>query len=340
MRLGKILMIAAIFLMMSLPAFGGGIVKKGQVGFRFLENPISAEAVGRGGLGVAMFRNANSVFWNPGGLGWIKGKLDFNVNYTKGIADINHTSVVGAWNWPGIGTIALDVIAMNYGDFYGTRRADNEQGFIDTGVFSPNAWAVGISFSQKVSDRFSYGVHLKYARQDLGDAWIALAGKDVNDPNLVISPKSYVHSEPALDIGAIYDFLYHGIRFGAVIQNISREVRYEEEKFPLPFAVSFSLTVDPWSIFRPKDKTNSFVIGFESRHPRDFREKLKFGAEFTSHEILSLRAGYMDNYDERGLTAGFGLNKKISDAGLRLDYAFQDFGVFGGVHIFSFGVTY
>jgi hypothetical protein len=76
------------------------------------------------------------------------------------------------------------------------------------------------------------------------------------------------------------------------------------------------------------------------RHPRDFKEKIKFGAEFTSHDLISLRAGFMDNYDERGLTAGFGLNKKLSEAGFRLDYAFQDFGVFGGVHIFSFGVTY
>jgi hypothetical protein len=339
MRIGKTLLIAAICWSIGNSPASGQIVKRGQVGFRFLENPVSAEAIGRGGLGVGMFRNANAVFWNPGGLGWIEGKFDFNVNYTQGLADINQTAVAGAWNWAGIGVIAIDVIAMDYGDFYGTRRADNEQGFVDTGVFSPNAWALGLAFSQKVSDRFSYGIHLKYARQDLGDAWIG-AGKDVNDPNLVITQKSYAHSEPALDIGAVYDFLYHGIRFGAVVQNISREVRYEKEKFPLPFAVSFGLAVDPWSIFRPEDKTNSLVLGFESRHPRDFKEKLKFGAEFTSHDRIALRAGYMDNYDERGLTAGMGLNQNVGSTAFRLDYAFQDFGVFGSVHIFSFGVTY
>jgi hypothetical protein len=229
---------------------------------------------------------------------------------------------------------------MDYGDFYGTRRADNEQGFVDTGVFSPNAWALALAFSQKISDRFSYGIHLKYARQDLGGAWIAAVGSDVNDPTLAITQKSYAQSKPALDIGAVYDFLYHGIRFGAVVQNVSREVRYEKEKFPLPFAVSFGLTVDPWSFFRPEDKTNSLVLGFESRHPRDFKEKLKFGAEFKSHGLITLRTGYMDNYDERGLTAGLGLRQNMGNTAFRLDYAFQDFGVFGGVHIFSFGVTY
>lgn len=339
MRLGKILLLAAILWSIGASPASSQIVKKGQVGFRFLENPISAEAIGRGGLGVAMFRNSNAVFWNPGALGWITGKFDFNVNYTKGIAEINQTSAVGAAKIGNLGVVAIDVIAMDYGDFYGTRRADNDQGFEDTGVFTPSAFALGLTFSQKVSDRFSYGLHLKYARQDLGEAWIG-TGKDVNDPALVIAQKSYAKGEPALDIGAVYDFLYHGIRFGAVIQNVSREVRYEEEKFPLPFAVSFSLTMDPWSILRPEDKTNSLVLGFESWHPRDFKEKIKIGAEFESHDVVRLRAGYMDNYDERGLTAGLGLNQNLGTTVFRLDYAFQEFGVFGNVHIFSFGVTY
>lgn len=104
--------------------------------------------------------------------------------------------------------------------------------------------------------------------------------------------------------------------------------------------MSFGLAVDPWSIFRPEDKTDSLVLGFESRHPRDFKEKLKFGAEFKSHDLVALRAGYMDNYDERGLTAGPGLNQNVGNTAFRLDYAFQDFGVFGSVHIFSVGVTY
>ncbi|MCG3157684.1 MAG: hypothetical protein DKINENOH_04320 [bacterium] len=340
MRLGKTVLLATLLLGLGAVPASSQIVKKGQVGFRFLENPVSAEAVGRGGLGVAMFRNANAVFWNPGALSWFAGRLDFNVNHTNGIADINHTSAVGAYHWNGVGFFALDLITMDYGDFYGTRRANNDQGFEDTGTFSPNAWALGLTFSQKVSDRFSYGVHLKYARQDLGDAWIATAGKDVNDPGLAIAQRSYAQGEAALDIGAIYDFLYHGVRFGAVIQNISREVRYEEEKFPLPFAVSFSLTVDPWSVFRPEDKNNSLVIGFESRHPRDFKEKIKVGAEYQTRKMFRLRAGYADNYDERGLTAGLGVNTSMSNTDFRLDYAYQDFGIFGGVHLFSFGVTY
>jgi len=333
------LLTVVVTLAAALP-LSGQIVKKGQVGFRFLENPISAEVVGRGCLGVAVARTANAVFWNPAGLAWIDGRVDVALNYTKGIADINHTSAAAALQLSHFGTLCVDAIMMDYGDFYGTRRANNEQGFVDTGVFSPSAWSVGLSFAQRVSDRFSYGVHLKYAYQDLGDAWVAKSGSDVDDPNLVMAQKSYAHGEPAVDVGAVYDFAYHGIRFGAVIQNVSREIRYESEKFPLPFAVSFALSVNPLSFLLPDLKEHDFLLGFESRHPRDFREKLKVGAEYTLREVLTLRLGYTGNYDERGLTAGLGLRQSLHGSTMRIDYAFQDFGLFSSVHLFTFGVSY
>ncbi len=317
-----------------------GIVKKGQVGFRFLENPVAAEAIGRGGLGLTLFRNSNAVFWNPAGLGWMECKIDFNANYTKGIAEINYSSFVGAYKPGKFGIMAIDAMIMDYGTFYGTRRANNEQGFTDTGTFSPAAFSLGLTFSQKVSDRFSYGVRLKYAKQDLGDAWVGTGGSDVDDPNLVIGTKSYAHGEPAIDIGAIYDFLAHAIRFGATMQNFSREIKYEDEKFPMPFAVSFSLTVDPLSFFLPADNGNFLLVGFETRHPRDFKEKIKFGAEYLYHDLLIARVGYLGNYDERGITFGVGVKHNLVSAKLRLDYAFQEYGIFNSVHTISFGVSY
>jgi len=316
------------------------ITKKGQTGFRFLENPISAEAIGRGGLGLVNFTNSNTVFWNPSGLSLMEGKFDFNSNYTKGIADINYSSFVGAINFGKFGALALDFMKMDYGDFYGTRRANNAQGFEDTGVFSPNAYAIGLTFSQKVSDRFSYGIRSKYAVQDLGSAWIGLKGTDVTDTNLVIAKKGYSHGEPAIDIGATYDFLFSGIRFGAVMRNFSREIKYERKKFPLPFSVNFSLSLEPLSFSELDRNIHSLIVGFETCHPRDFKEKVKFGAEYTYQNNLKIRSGYMFNYDERGLTFGAGIRQTYADVKLRFDYAYQDFGIFNSVHTISFGVTY
>ncbi len=317
----------------------GQLIKRAQVGFRFLENPVGAEVIGRGMVGVATTRNSNGIFWNPGLLGWIQSDVDLSLNNTQGIADINMNSAAAAVTLRGIGVIGVSLLVMDYGEFYGTRRANNEQGYEETGMFSPKAYAVGMAFSQKVSDRFSYGVHLKYARQDLGSAWVAPTGSSLGDPNLTVAQRGYAQNALAADVGAYYDFQYNGIKFGATLQNISREVRYESEPFPLPFAVSFGATVEPLRFF-VDDQTNPLVLSFESRHPRDFDEKLKLGAEYHLVETVIARIGYSTNYDERGLSAGLGIRYEVAGFPLRADYAYQAFGLFGAVHHLSIGISY
>jgi len=317
----------------------GQIVKKAQVGFRFLENPVSAEVVGRGMIGVTTTLSANSIFWNPSQLGWVTSSVDLEVNHTQGIADINYNAAAAAVRIGNTGVIGLSLLSMDYGTFYGTRLAANEQGYVETGNFSPSAYAVGLAVSQKISDRFSYGIHLKYVSQNLGSAWVAPTGSSLTDPNLAIGTRQYAQNALAMDVGAYYDFLYNGIRFGACMQNISREIRYENEPFPMPFAVSFGATVEPFRFFmdNPKDV---FILSFESRHPRDFNEKLKIGAEYHFFDTFIARFGYATNYDERGLSAGLGVRYALGDIPVRVDYAYQAFGVFGAAHYFSLGVSY
>jgi hypothetical protein len=316
------------------------ITKKAQVGFRFLEQPVSAEVMGRGGVGVVTTMTSNAIFWNPALLGWTERTVDVSLNHTRGIADINYNAGAAAIRIGDVGVLGFSVLAMDYGTFYTTVRAANEQGYVETGTFSPTAIALGTAFSQKVSDRFSYGVHVKYARQDLGSAWVSTFGDSLNDPRLQLEQRSYDKSTFAVDVGAYYDFLYHGVRFGACLQNVSRELRYENEQFPLPFAISFGLTVEPLSLLFGVDTTHSLILSFESRHPRDFGEKIKVGGEYTFLQRFIARVGYTSNYDERGWTGGVGVRQALSEVPFRLDYAIQPFGIFGAVHYLSVGFSY
>lgn len=330
---------AALLLALSASAFGQ-VSKKAQVGFRFLENPVSAEVVGRGSTGVTTTLNANGVFWNPALIGWTRGNIDVALNRTQGIADINYNAVAAAVNAWDFAVVGVSFLSMDYGTFYGTRLSGNAQGYEETGEFSPKAYAIGLAFSQKISERFSYGVHVKYASQDLGGAYVGPYGQQITDPGLVISRVKYNQGDFALDVGAYYDFLYNGIRFGAVLQNISRELKYENEAFPMPFAVSFGLTIEPLQFVMEGKEARSLLLMIESRHPRDYQEKLKIGAEYDIMDVLTARVGYQNNYDERGLTAGIGVHPVISGFPIRADYAYEAFGVFGAVHHFSLGFTY
>jgi hypothetical protein len=307
------------------------ITKKAQVGFRFLENPVSAEVMGRGGVGVATTLTSNGIFWNPALIGLIEPNVDVSYNYTKGIADINYNAAAAAIHLGNFGVLGFSLLAMDYGTFVGTERADNSQGYIETGNFSPTAIAVGTAFSQKVSNRFSYGVHVKYVHQNLGSVIYSDSTGET---------KKYAQGTIAFDVGAYYDFLYNGIRFGAVLQNVSRELKYETDEFPLPFAVSFGITVEPLQFINKDEKTSRLILSFESRHPRDFGEKVKFGAEYRFMETFILRTGYEMNYDERGFSAGVGINQEVSGIPFRIDYAFEPFGIFGNVHFISVGVSY
>ncbi|MBI4428322.1 MAG: PorV/PorQ family protein [Ignavibacteriales bacterium] len=339
MKTKRIEVLSALVAALLFQPVAGQIVKKAQVGFRFLENPISAEVIGRGGVGVTTTTNSGGIFWNPSLIVWISSDIDVGLNYTKGIADIDYNAVSAAFRLGELGVVGVSGLMMDYGTFYGTRRSDNADGFEETGSFSPSALALGVAFSQKVSDRFSYGVHVKYARQDLGSAWVAPTGTTFGDAGFTVSQRGYAESGFALDVGAFYDFLYNGIRFGATLQNISREIRYENEPFPMPFAVSFGVTVEPLLFFSESER-NVLVLSFESRHPRDYKEKVKFGGEYRFMEIFVGRAGYMMNYDERGFTAGFGVRQDLEGVPLRLDYAYEAFGIFGAVHHVSLGLSY
>jgi hypothetical protein len=155
-----------------------------------------------------------------------------------------------------------------------------------------------------------------------------------------MSERAYSHGEFALDVGAFYDFRYNGIRFGAVLQNISREIKYENEQFPMPFAVSFGVTVEPLQFFMDGDEARNLLICAESRHPRDFQENLRFGAQYTVFGAAMLRAGYQARFDERGFTAGLGFRYDLGNLPVRADYAYEHFGIFGAVHHFSIGVSY
>lgn len=332
------IVVGSIALLMSVGV--GQIQKKAQVGFRFLENVVSADAVGRGGVGVASMTNAMGVFWNPAGISWGESFADVAVHHTTGIADINYNAFAASLRLGSFGHLGFSFLSMDYGDFYGTRRADNTDGYVETGSFSPGAYAFGLVFSQKVSDRFSYGVQIKRATQDLGGAWVAPVSGSFSDPDLPISQRTYKKDEFAFDVGAYYDFGYKGVRFGAVLQNMSREIRFENDRIPMPFSVNFGATVEPLGFFLGDEESRSLVLSFESRHPRDFNEKLKIGAEYTWMEIVVLRAGYMTNYDERGFVAGLGVRQEFGDTPIRFDYAYQPFGVFGTVHHLTLGLSY
>ena len=76
-------------------------------------------------------------------------------------------------------------------------------------------------------------------------------------------------------------------------------------------------------------------MSIDAEHPRDFVEQVRFGGEYTFHNQISLRAGYVSPTDEQGISLGVGVRQPLSDTTIGVDYAYTSFGVFDKVHRFS-----
>lgn len=76
---------------------------------------------------------------------------------------------------------------------------------------------------------------------------------------------------------------------------------------------------------------NSFVVSIDAVHPRSYSEFLDIGGEYVFMNTLALRAGYVTNQDDYGLTLGLGVHK----FGISLDYSYTPHTIFNNIQRFS-----
>lgn len=320
--------------------------KLAQTGFQFLSVHPDARGSAMGEALTAVPGYSVSVFYNPANISFIESVLDFSLNRNKWIFEINHYSGSMAYRpWQGrYGVFAVSFLSVDYGEFLGTIVDPNsDKGYQDTGTFSPSAYAVGIAYSKALSDRFGFGVHLKYTSQDLGSSLIPSADRDPGDPtSLGTITKSYSEGVLAFDFGTIYKTGFKSLAFGMSVQNFAREVRYESEGFQLPLVFNIGISMNMFDIFMPDSKVHSLLLTVDANHPRAQREQLKIGGEYSVLNILALRFGYNSNIENgRDVSFGLGLKKDFGRQGGRIaiDYAYTPFDVFENIQRFSFSLS-
>ena len=325
----KRIAVVCILLMVGfgIPVQGSGMKKIAQTGMKWLSIPIGARGSGLGGAFTALANDASAVFWNPAGLALTGGNQVF-LNQTRWIADIQVNAAalsVNAGRW---GVLAASFEQVGWGTFHGTVRDPNaEGGYSETGNFSPEDWAVGLGYGYRVSDKFMFGGHLKAVHENLGSSFegtFDAPKKFTGEMNLV-----------AFDFGTLYYTGFRDLRLAMSLQNFSQEKKFRAESFPLPLTFKFGMAMDLLGFAAPQSG-HKLTFSVDALHPRDYSERLHFGAEYGFRDAVFLRAGYKTNYDEEDLSLGAGLKLKISGMAAGLDYAFVRFANFDAVHMFSF----
>ena len=152
---------------------------------------------------------------------------------------------------------------VDYGELQGTMVWDNSQGFIDTKIFKPSAFAMGLGYGRALSENFSVGGQLKKAFQYLGDNVVP-----VSDTSKVV--ESNVSNAVAFDFGTIYVTDWNDFTFGMSVRNFSDEAQYAYDGFQLPLTFRIGCSIDVFKLIPSSSKSHSLLLAIDALHPRSY----------------------------------------------------------------------
>lgn len=293
--------------------------KVGVTSFQFLKVAPDARSSAMGGAGSSINMGIYSMYSNPANLVDLPG-WSADISYVDYFFDTQHQSLALTWGNRQF-TFGLMALRYDYGEIEETTV--EALGFLPTGEFNPGltgniyhpgAQVYGLSFSQRLTDKFSYGIVMKYAYE-----------------NMV-----YANTGALLfDLGLLYDTKFKSVRLSAVIRNFGPQVKYFDYSYPVPQTMVIGLSGNLFGqeALISTSKLHRLTLAAELVQPRDYDQQYQIGMEYAMNEMLFIRSGYKINYDSQGLTLGMGLKFK----GFNFDYSYCNYGALPAVSRFSLG---
>jgi hypothetical protein len=301
-----------------LPRLGGQ--RAGISALTFLKIDPSPRSAGMASANVAMPGDVYSTFTNPAGLADVD-KLSFAAANTFWVAGINHAYFSAAIPTKRAGVFGVGITSLMTGAM--ERRTEFQPD--GTGqYFSASNTAVGLSYSKRLTDFFSYGITLKYVNEQLAE---------------------YTAHTGVIDLGFLYRTDFKDLSFAVGLQSFGTNSKLQGsyqpdglnskpvnlESYPAPTLFKLGVSMVPW---KTEDKSLTAII--QLNHPNDNAENIRMGLEFEYRKLLYLRAGYKINVQDQVYpTAGIGIRSRIGKHALVVDYAVDPTRYLGWIHRFG-----
>ncbi|TVQ12338.1 MAG: hypothetical protein EA364_08925 [Balneolaceae bacterium] len=299
-----------------LPSLGGS--RSGTSGFQFLKVNVDARSAGMGNSNVADASGGSSLYWNPA-LAVQGSGSQLYLGHTAYFADIslNYASYIHKFR-----NIALGA-SLTYLDSGEMNETTEFQPFGTGRTFRTVHMAAGLSFSQELTNLFSYGVTVKYLDERI---------EEIEVKNVVF------------DLGFFYRVGETGLRFAIGLTNFGVDAT--------PGGETTRLTLDGEQVmteFEDVSPPTNFVLGAaydayqgeslnvlvtgQLTNPSDDAEKLSVGAEMGYINQFFLRAGYQFGVDEvQYPNFGVGFRLPVAGRSMELDYGFSARERLGSIH--------
>lgn len=309
-----------------LPAYGDS--RTATTGWQFLKINPNARAAGLSETYLAVANDVSSLYWNPAGLTQLDtSKFHFAIDHTDYAAGTNNEFAGLVYR---AGSNTLLGLSMQY---YNAGEMDVTTEFMPQGTgqqIMASDIAIGLSVARELTDQFSFGITVKYLREDLAS---------VHNQNM------------AFDFGFRYDIGAANTRFAVGLQSFGFNTSpsgyvqttllsgdtlftdFTEIAVPTVFRLGVA-----WDAI--KNERNMLTAAAQLNHPTDNNETYSLGFEYAWKQLFFARTGYTFSTDLNSYPAlGFGLQLKKHFGTVKLDYGFTYQNIFGTVNRIGFGLT-
>ena len=308
-----------------LPNFGGE--RAGLSALSFLKTDVSPVSIGMAGATVALSGDAYSIYHNPAGMFELKTTAfsasnaflggGINQAFLSGIFGLkNKTSAIGV-SLNGLSSGAIE------------ERTEFQPGGTGRYVYATNL-AVGLSYSQQLSEQFSLGVTLKYVYENLAE---------------------YYNHTLAVDVGFLYKTDVRNLQFAVLLRNFggsssltgaylstsfNRSTQTQLEKNTIPNVFSISASIIVW-----EDEKHHVLGAFQLNHPNDNAENYRLGFEYNYLGLIYARTGIKMNIKGQAYpTMGMSIRSRIGGHILYIDYGTTPTNYMGWQHVLGLRFRY
>ncbi len=307
----------------------------GTAGAQFLQIPIGAKNAALGSAVVGSVDDATAIFWNPAGIANVNSiSIHFSFfNWFK-FFDINAFAV--AKNFGDLGTLGTSILVMNMDRMEITTELEPN----GTGrYFDAQDMAIGLSYARFMTDRFRFGLSIKYIYQRIWNETANGIAFDIGtqytlDFNNLTIAMAMTNFGPDLNMSGEDLNVIHDRNKNFPLERLT-PARLATDDYPLPLHFQVGIAMDLYKSEFVKSK-----IGIDASHPNDNNERLHFGTEITFFDLISLRGGYKYNYDDEDFTFGTGIKTVFSDYKFSFDYSFSAFKILPNVHRISLNLEF
>ena len=314
-----------------------------------------SKAGAMGDVGVATNPDANSMHWNPAKLAFVDDDMGFSMSYVPWlralVPDINLSYLAGYKKLNDNEAIGLELRYFSLGDITFTDIVGNT-----LGQYKPSEFALGTSYSRKLSNNFSLAISGRYIYSNLTGGQLAGGIPTVAGQSIAADISAY-YTNPIRIGGKDID-----LAFGGNISNIGSKLAYTEttDKDFIPInlrlgtsigtefdeynKMSFAFDINKLLVPTPPvydgTGTDNIVAGMDPEVSvvsgifqsfwdapggikEEFREiNYSIGTEYWYANQFALRAGYFFEHDTKGGRKFFTFGSGVKYNVFALDFSY------------------